>query len=129
MNIQAKVIVKLKHDKGTVKISTWASSTDEAKRKVCDSENAPLSSVMYAKVDKPTISDIKRLTEESAPYFFTRKTLNFFKQKMSDFSVTRYNDDMFYISARHPHGITERIFNPFTNTLQFVPREEKKNKF
>lgn len=116
----AAVIVKLKHDKGTVKIKTWAESIQQAITQVCKAENAPESAVIYAKVAPLTISDIKYLTSETAPHFFTRSTLKFFRQKMGDFSVTRHGDDKFYISAPHQHGRTERIYNPFTRKLDFV---------
>jgi len=116
----AKVILKLKHDKGTAKIPVWANSIDEAINKVINSENAPKSAIIYAKAETPTIYDIKRLTEDTAPHFFTRKTMRFFNQKLSDFSVTRYGNDKFLISAKRPYGSTERIFNPFTNELEHI---------
>jgi hypothetical protein len=34
-----------------------------------------------------TIYDIKRLSAETAPYYFTRNTLRFFGQTLRDFSV------------------------------------------
>lgn len=117
---KAAIIVKLKHDKGSVKIKVYTTSIDEAIDIVCKSEGAPKTAVIYAKVAMLTIYDIKRLSEAKAPYFFTRKTLNFFNQKMSDFSVTRQGNYKFYICARHPHGKTERIFNPFTGELNFI---------
>lgn len=118
--ITSKVIVKIKHDNGTAKISVWANSLEDATTKVINSENAPKAAIIYAKVATPTIYDIKRLTEETAPHFFTRKTMKFFNQKLSDFSVTRYGNDKFLISAIRPHGKTERIFNPFTNELEHI---------
>lgn len=118
--METKVIVKLKHDAGTVKITVWATSLHDAINKVCKSENAPVSSVIYAKVAPLSISDIKYLSKEKAPYFFARSTMRFFGQNMKDFSVTRYGNDKFYLSAPHPHGKTERIFNPFTRELEFI---------
>jgi len=117
---QSKVIVKLKHDKGTTKISVWATSLQEAIEKVMESEKAPLNSVVYAKVSPLTISDIKYLSKEKAPYFFNRSTMRMFKQTMRDFSVTRYGNDKFYISAPSEAHTTKRIFNPFTRELEFV---------
>lgn len=116
----AKVIVKLKHDKGAVKFTVWATSIQEAINKVIESEKAPLSCVIYAKVSPLTISNIKYLSKEKAPYFFSRSTMKFFNQKMKDFSVTREGNDKFYICAKHPFGNTERIFNPFTRELEFT---------
>jgi hypothetical protein len=115
-----KVIIKLSHDTGAAKISTYATSIDEAIKKVCEAENAPKQAVIYAKVAPITIYDIKRLTQETSPNFFARKEMRFFKQKLSDFSVTRKGDDKFLISAPRPFGKTERLFNPFTNKLEFV---------
>jgi len=119
---QSKVIVKLKHDKGTTKISVWATSLQEAIDKVIESEKAPLNSVIYAKVSPLSISDIKYLSKEKAPYFFSRSTMRFFNQKMRDFSVTRYGNEKFYISApsESPEHKTKRIFNPFTRELEFI---------
>lgn len=116
----SKVIVKVKHDNGTAKISIWANSLEDARNKVIASENAPKGAIIYAKAAIPTIYDVKRLTEETAPYFFTRKTMKFFNQKMTDFKVTRYGNDKFLISAARPHGKTQRIFNPFTNELEHI---------
>lgn len=118
--MKAKVIVKLKHDNGTQKISVWATSIENAIETVLKAENAPKNSVIYAKVAPLTISDIKRLSAENAPYFFARSEMRFFKQKMSDFSVTRRGDSEFYIFAPRPFGKTERIFNPFTGELKFI---------
>jgi len=117
-----KVIVKLRTDKNTVKISTFASSMDEAINKVLEAEKAPKSAIIYARVAPFSIYDIKRWVEDKGSYFFTRKTMRFFRQTLSDFSVKRYGDDKFYICAPMPHGKTERIFNPFTNELEFLPK-------
>jgi len=118
--MKAKVIVKLKHDNGTQKISVWATSIENAIETVLKAENAPKISVIYAKVAPLKINDIKRLSAENAPYFFARSTMRYFKQKMSDFSVTRKGDSEFYIFARSPFGKTERVFNPFTGDLKFI---------
>lgn len=120
MTYQAKIIVKVKHDNGTSKISTFAASIDEAIQNVIKSENCPQRAVIYAKVAPLTISDIKYLTQETAPYFFSRKTLQFFKQRVSDFKVTRQGNDKFYISAPRPYGKTKRVFNPFTRELEHI---------
>jgi hypothetical protein len=118
MNNQVKITVKLKHDKGTIKINTLASSLEDAINKVTTSENAPLSSVIYAKVYPLTIYDIKRLSYEDAPYFFNNRTLKSFNQRVSSFKVTRLGNDKFYISApSYGNHISERIFDPFTNKL------------
>jgi len=116
---QAKVTVTLKSDSGRIKISVWASSIEEAKEKVLRDQNAPLSAILSAKVERPSIWDIKRLTAESSPYFFSRSTLRFFQQKVSDFSVYRNGPDSFVIAANSWGGnVTKRIFNPFTRTLE-----------
>ena len=118
--MKAKVIVKLKHNNGTQKISVYASSIDNAIEIVLKSENAPKNSIIYAKVAPLRISDIKRLSTENAPNFFSRSQLRFFRQKMSDFSVTRKGDSEFYICAHRPFGKTERVFNPFTGELKRI---------
>lgn len=120
-----KVIVKLKNDKSAVKFSVFASSMDEAINKVLEAEKAPKSAIIYAKVAPFSIYDIKRWVEEKGSYYFTRKTLRFFKQNMSDFSVKRWGDDKFYICAPiggHEGLKSEKIFNPFTNELEFMPK-------
>lgn len=122
--MNAKIIVKLKHDKGTVKFTVYAESLQDAKDKVCKAENCPISAVIYAKVAPLTISDIKYLTEQKESYFFSRSSMRFFGQKMGDFSVTRYGNDKFYICAKWGKGMvgkTERIFNPFTGELERMP--------
>jgi len=119
-----KIIVKLKSDTGTIKINVWANSLDAAKETVCNAQKAPLDAVIYAKVAPLTIHDIKRLSEEKAPYFFSRKTLKFFNQTVSSFKVTRKGNDKFYIYAPSFGGNkTERIFNPFTNELEHLPNK------
>lgn len=71
-----------------------------------------------------TIYDIKRLTAETAPYFFTRKTLRFFGQTMRSFSVKKCGDRV-RISAPmidrftgRVMGETVRFFNPENNKLE-----------
>jgi hypothetical protein len=122
--MQSKVIVKLRHDKGTVKISVWAESLEQAKQMVCNAEKCPLSSVIYARVARLTISDIKYQVEQKGSYFFSRSSMKFFKQTIKDFSVKRYGDDKFYLSSKYgngcPIGKTERIFNPFSGELEHI---------
>jgi hypothetical protein len=71
-----------------------------------------------------TIYEIKRRSEESAPYFFVPKTLKFFGQTMRSFSVRKQQDGRFKISAPmidrsngRNMGNTVRYFNPETNEL------------
>ena len=119
----AKIIVTLKHDKGTVKISTFAPDIDSAISKVLEAEKAPKTAVKSAKVAPVTIYEIKYQTKETAPYFFTRQEMKFFRQKMTDFSVKRYGNDKFIIEAPRPYGKTVRIFNPFTRELEFLKNQ------
>lgn len=72
-----------------------------------------------------TIYDIKRLTQETAPYFFTAKTLKFFGQTCRSFSVRKQADGRYLISAPmidrftgRNVGTTKRYFNPANNTLE-----------
>ena len=70
-----------------------------------------------------TIHEIKRLTEETAPYFFSRDTMRFFGQTLNSFSVVKQEDGRFKVSA--PSGdnwdgdhVTVRYFNPENNELE-----------
>ena len=72
-----------------------------------------------------TIYDIKYRTQETAPYFFTAKTLKFFGQTMRSFSVRKQADGRYLISAPmvdrftgRNMGTTQKYFNPITNELQ-----------
>ena len=70
-----------------------------------------------------TIYDIKRMSEDKAPYFFERKTLKFFNQTLKDFSVKKLNEEKYYISAPmrdsrgHQVGVTKRVFDVRTREL------------
>jgi len=69
-----------------------------------------------------TIYDIKRLTQESQPYFFSRKTLKFFGQTLKDFKVTKINETQYKIYAPSfwdgkKMGDTVRIFDTTLNDL------------
>lgn len=71
-----------------------------------------------------TIADIKRLTSETSPYYFTRKTLQFFGQTMRSFSVKKQDDGRVKISAPMRNregkviGQSVRYFNPANNKLE-----------
>ena len=67
-----------------------------------------------------TIYDIKRLTKESQPYFFSRKTLKLFGQTLRDFKVTKINETQYRIIAPlllngKRIGDTVRIFDTTVN--------------
>ncbi len=70
------------------------------------------------------IYKIKKLTAETEPYYFTRKSLNFFGQTMKSFTVERQSDGRYKISAPiiDPRGNhvsnTVRFFNPENNKLE-----------
>jgi hypothetical protein len=75
------------------------------------------------------IYEIKRLTKETAPFFFNSDTMKFFGQTLKDFRIKKQNDGRFKISA--PSSVdhdqsgadwnenheTVRFFNPETNNL------------
>jgi hypothetical protein len=72
-----------------------------------------------------TIYDIKRLTSETSPYYFTSKTLKFFGQTMRSFSVKKQSDGRIKISAPMRNrfdgrivGESVRFFNPANNQLE-----------
>lgn len=73
---------------------------------------------------RTTIYDIKRLTEATSPYFFSRKTLKFFHQTMRDFRTQKQPDGRIMIYAPIKDnlgksiGQTLRYFNPTNNTLE-----------
>jgi hypothetical protein len=68
---------------------------------------------------KPTIYEIKRLTTEKAPYFFSKDTMQFFNQTLRDFKVESLKDGRFKISAdSFGDNETIRFFNPITNDLE-----------
>ena len=82
---------------------------------------------------KPTIYEIKRLTKETAPFFFTRDTMRYFNQRLKDFKVHPLEKGRFKITAPsktvflNAHGdptvhdnTTVRYFNPITNELEVV---------
>ena len=70
-----------------------------------------------------TIYTIKRLTSGKLPYYFNRDTMRFFGQTLRDFSVKKQIDGRYLISATMKDrqgkkmGVTQRLFNPLTNTL------------
>ena len=70
-----------------------------------------------------TIGQIKKLTAETAPNYFSKDTMRFFKQRMSDFSVIKCEDGRYRISALvgidGAFGLTSvRFFNPENNKLE-----------
>jgi hypothetical protein len=72
------------------------------------------------KTKKLTIYDIKRLTSGTSPYFFSRQSMKFFKQRMSDFHVIKQEDGRYYIYALSEGHKTERWFNPVNNELEHI---------
>lgn len=117
--IKNKFIATLQHDGGKSKIYVWATDKSEAIKNICKIENCPEDAILKIYIQKPTISEIKERTFASAPYFFSRSTMRFFGQRMKDFKVYREGEN-FRIYAANKQGVTERIFNPFTNKLEFI---------
>ena len=81
---------------------------------------------------KPTIYEIKELTSKTSPYFFSKKSMKFFGQKMYSFKVYKQDDGRYLITAPMINGgkqvgTTERLFNPETNELDRVPYAWEKN--
>ena len=79
-----------------------------------------------------TIYDIKRLTLETNPYFFTRETMKFFNQTLKDFSVYKLKNGNYKLVCasyfdKKFMGYTTRIFNIKTNELDLI--EEDKEDF
>ena len=72
-----------------------------------------------------TIYDIKRMTADTEPYFFSPKTMKFFGQTLKDFSVSKRKDGKYDIVAPSYQdgklmGYSKRIFNPKTRKLEIV---------
>ena len=67
----------------------------------------------------PTIYEIKRATETSAPFFFARKTLEFFGQTMKSFSVWQEKGRVF---------IAAKIFDRDGQDMGWTRREFKNGK-
>jgi hypothetical protein len=73
-----------------------------------------------------TIQEIKRLSSITAPYYFSKSSLKFFGQRMSDFKIKKQTDGRFLISAPMRNsegkviGKSERYFNPMNNKLEIV---------
>lgn len=72
-----------------------------------------------------TIYEIKRLTIENHPFYFQRKTLQFFGQTMKSFSVIKQRDGRYRIYAPIKDryngkimGSSIRYFNPSNNVLE-----------
>ena len=70
-----------------------------------------------------TIYEIKRLTQDTAPYFFSRDTMRFFGQTLKDFRVKKQADGRYRVSASSGDnwdGVHEtvRFFNPENNELE-----------
>ena len=71
-----------------------------------------------------TIYDIKKLSSETSPYYFSKDTLEFFGQTMKDFKVTKVeNKNIYKISAKsfdtlgQYMGDSVQYFNPVNNQL------------
>tara|TARA_Y100001972_G_scaffold25351_1_gene30814 strand:- start:530 stop:772 length:243 start_codon:yes stop_codon:yes gene_type:complete len=66
-----------------------------------------------------TIYEIKRLTKETAPYFFSKDTMRFFGQTLKDFKVKKQIDGRYKITAKGKYNTTtKRFFNPKNNELE-----------
>ena len=70
-----------------------------------------------------TIHEIKKLTKETAPYFFSKDTMKFFGQTMKSFAVEKHPDGRYRVSAPSGdnwigHHFTVRYFNPVNNELE-----------
>lgn len=68
---------------------------------------------------KPTISEIKRKTLDKAPYFFSKDTMKFFGQRMSDYKVKRSPKGKIFIYAA--------TYDSRGNKMPYTFREFKNN--
>ena len=71
-----------------------------------------------------TIYEIKRRTQKTSPYFFSKETLRFFGQTLKSFHVYKQGGKYLIIaeSGNPWQGkyYTKRLFNPETNELEMV---------
>jgi hypothetical protein len=71
-----------------------------------------------------TITEIKNLTQQTAPYFFAKSEMRFFGQTLKSFRVEKQPDGRYKIAApmynnnREYMGETVRYFNPENNQLE-----------
>lgn len=71
-----------------------------------------------------TIYEVKQKTKKTAPYFFSRETMKYFRQTMKDFKVYKQEDGRFKIIApirilpKVDDDFTIRYFNPINNELE-----------
>ena len=71
------------------------------------------------------IYDIKRLTTETEPYFFSRASMRFFGQTLKDFRVYKQKDGKYLIIAASGNNwvgkhYTKRLYKPQTNKLEHI---------
>lgn len=76
-------------------------------------------------MERLTIYDIKRLTQETSPYFFSRDSMRFFGQTLKDFKVYKQKDGKYLIIAGsgknwNEKHYTKRLFNPLNNELEHI---------
>lgn len=69
------------------------------------------------------IYEIQRRTEKTAPYFFSKSTMRFFRQTMSGFKVEKVGERWRISQKMRDHegrqvGMTVRYFNPVNNELE-----------
>ncbi len=76
-----------------------------------------------------SVYQIKRLTKETSPFFFSRGSLRFFGQTLKDFRVYKQKNGKYLLTAPmfcgpggHRCGTTERLFNPATNELERITK-------
>ena len=70
-----------------------------------------------------TIYEIKKLTKETTPYFFSKNAMKFCGQTMKSFAVVKQPDGRYRVSAPSgdnwaDHHLTVRYFNPANNELE-----------
>ena len=77
-----------------------------------------------------TIYEIKKRTEKTNPYFFSRAVMKFFGQTLKDFRIRRQTDGRYRIEAptyRGPDKLnrpTIRYYSPSTNGLDLEEYED-----
>lgn len=100
-----------------------------AKDFICKYLSCPASAVVSVAVHYPslTIYQVKRIHEaKGGKYFFSRQTLRFFGQRLSDFSVVKDGEGGYIVAAPiKRHGVntghwTKQSFNPNTGEFNSI---------
>jgi hypothetical protein len=80
-----------------------------------------------------TIYEIVYNINKTGSYYFSKDSLKMFHQRVSSFKVVPLSDGRYYIYAKSSDGreiktLSEKIYNPVTNELEFVDTHDENGK-